>query len=153
MFQGTRRAVGASRAAADDDAGVFSRPASDVGVAEFPRGRRRLPGTAAEDSVRGPLRCQHIRTHRADSVRVLLPDLGRPPDQPRRLLRADVAAVSRDTQLDLTSHPHGYRVLALRFPIPRGKGLGVRLARIVHTAFLLATLATVPPPAAAADRK
>jgi hypothetical protein len=55
--------------------------------------------------------------------------------------------------LDLTSHPHRYRVLALRFPFPRGKGLGVGLARIVHAAFLLAILAAVPPPAAAADRK
>ena len=72
--------MGASGADADDDAGILSRPAADVGVADLRRGIRWLWIFFAEDSVRGPLRCQRVRDRRADSVRLLLSDLGRPAD-------------------------------------------------------------------------
>ena len=59
---------------------------------------------------------ERVRAHRGDSVRVLLPGLGRHTDQPRRLLRADVAAIRRDPQLDMIAHLASHRT-------PRG-GLG-----------------------------
>ena len=97
MFQGTRRALGASRAIADDDAGVFSRAASDVGVDHLHCSGRRVRLCAVEDSVCRSIRRQCVRDHRTGSVRLLLPDLGRPTDQPRRILRANVAPIRRNT--------------------------------------------------------
>ncbi len=61
---------------------------------------------SAEHTVRGTLRCQRVCDRRADSVRVLLPDLGRHPYQPRRVLRADVAAGRGPAQLDMIAHRH-----------------------------------------------
>src|SRR3984957_14580087 len=166
MFQGARRAVGASRAIVHDDAGVFSRPAPDVGVADFLDGSRRVLLPPVEDSVCGPIRRQRVHTHRADSVRLLLPDLGRNPDQPRRILRAHVAPIRRNPQLDiiplrrcsrvlarLFPSPRGKRLLhPFWFPFPRGKGLGVRFLYAILLCAMLAAVST-PARAAAADQK
>src|ERR1035437_9699901 len=109
MFQGARRAVGASRAVADDDAGLFPRDAADIGMDHFHRRNRRVRLFPDVDSVRGPIRCRRVRPRRAGSVRVLLSDLGRHADQPQRLLRADVAASRRAAQLDMIAYLHSYR--------------------------------------------
>src|ERR1019366_10252018 len=107
--QGARRAVGAFRAVADDDAGLFPWDAAEVGMAHFSPRSRRLLRVSAADSVRGPLRCRRVRSRRADSVRVLLSDLGRHADQPRGILRADVAASWGAAQLDMIAYLHSYR--------------------------------------------
>src|ERR1700722_4877487 len=104
LFQRARRAVGASRAVADNDAGDFSRAATELGVARILRSGRCVLLLSAEHSIRGTICRERIRCGRGDPVRVLLPDLGRHADQPRGLLRADVAAVRRHPQLDMIGH-------------------------------------------------
>src|SRR5208283_5750471 len=141
MFQGARRAVGASRAAADDDAGVFPRVASGVGLDRVHRVNWHVRRGTAEDFVRGPIRCRRVRVRRADSVRVLLSDLGRHAAPPRRILRADVAASWGAAQLDMTAYLHSYRD---------------RRAILLCAVFLCATLAAAlfaPHRATAADQK
>src|SRR6266849_10310304 len=113
MFQRTRRAVGASRDAAHDGAGVHPRARSAGRGALVRRDPRRLCDVADGNRLRRQIRCERVRWRRAHFVYLLLPGLGGHADEPQRILRADVAARVGTQKLDLMKGPsHSHRLRA-----------------------------------------